>query len=152
MIMDTDHMVDDGESDASQAASIADDDFSPEDEELAVLLSEGMSQVAAADAVGISSKTVQRRLKDARFRRRVAELRWERPSARTARLIRMSDPALDVLERLLDSEDEAIRLRAAQAVLTLGHRRHREEVIDRDLMARLEAIEGLLDIIEAEMT
>lgn len=126
-------------------------ELTPADEELATLLSEGISQNAAGEILGVSSRTVRRRLKEPGFRSRVDELRRDRLAVTTARLVRISDSAVDALEQLLDSEDDRLRLRTAQTVLSLGRRHHREETIEMNLTARMEEIERVLDEVEGEV-
>lgn len=73
------------------------------------------------------------------------ERRRERLSATTGRLIEISDAAVDALREVLASEDERLRLRAAQILLTLGRRHHHEEAIEWDLGTRVEVLERILE-------
>lgn len=82
---------------------------------------------------------------DARFRGRVDELRRQRVTVTTTRLMHLADSALAALEELLTSDNEGVRFRAAQAVLTMGRRHHREYAIELDLAARAQTMEALFE-------
>jgi hypothetical protein len=72
---------------------------------------------AAAQAVTVSEKTLDRWLKDPAFARRYREARQGLFQHGIGRACGMNAKAWDVVAALLDSADQAIRLKAALAVL-----------------------------------
>jgi hypothetical protein len=112
------------------------------DEPLALALAQGKTVAAAAESVGISERTVYRRLSEPSFRRRVRDLRGEMVQSAIGRLTTLSGHALDELEQLLKNADGKIRMRAVKLVLdgvykvSLGDLA--EEV--RELRSEMEAI------------
>ena len=103
-----------------------------EDELLKAALSAGMTYVAAAAVAGVSERTVRRRMRDARFATEVSTRRGEHVAALTGQLLTAGTDAIVVLRDCMDAESEAVRLRAAQLVLTLGTQlRHAQELEDR---------------------
>jgi len=89
------------------------------DAALAVALAAGMSQQAAAEAVGVSRATVTRRLRDPAFEARVEELRAAHARRLAERLGALGDRACDALEHVLArGEGEGARVSAARTVLT----------------------------------
>lgn len=92
----------------------------PADDILAGHLAAGRSVVEAASAAGVSERTAHRRLKLPAFTARVAELRGQMVSAAAGKLADGMTRAADVLSRLLGSEDENVRARAAALILTHG--------------------------------
>jgi hypothetical protein len=109
-----------------------------DDELIMAALSAGMSYIEAAAAAGSSERTVRRRMSDAHFATEVSRRRGEQVAALSGRLLGASHDAIHVLRNCLDAESDAVRLRAAQLVLTLGAQlRHSQEFEDR--LAALEA-------------
>jgi hypothetical protein len=94
----------------------------PLDEAMAILLAEGLSPTVVAGTLQTSTKTIQRRLQTDHFRARVDDLRRQRLSAVTARLLAMSNSALDVIKDVMASEDGRLRFKAAETVIRLGRR------------------------------
>jgi hypothetical protein len=87
---------------------------------LLLALASGKSYRDAAAEVGVSVKTVQRRMSDAAFRARVSELRGAMVSEASGRLARAMSGAAGALEGLLTAEGESVRLSAARSVLEFG--------------------------------
>jgi DeoR/GlpR family transcriptional regulator of sugar metabolism len=99
---------------------------------LALALASGVSVSAAAEQAGVSESTVRRRLAKPAFRRLVARLRGQMLEAALGRLAENMTRAADKVARLLDSADEAVALRAARTLMTLGLRlRDSVELADR---------------------
>jgi len=71
----------------------------------------------AARLARVSERTVYRRLKDEAFVQRVNQARTSLLQQAVGRLAKAVPKASDVLDKLLDSEDERVRLQAAKAVL-----------------------------------
>src|SRR5262245_20606263 len=90
------------------------------DAKLLRLLAGGASQQDAAALVGVSAKTVQRRVKTPRFAARLAALRHEIVEAARARLRSHLHRAADRLGAQTDSDDERIAQGAAKAVWQHG--------------------------------
>jgi len=95
----------------------------PQEIALQALL-EGKTVTRAAEAAGVARQTVSRWLHEdetfvAEFNRRRAEI-WD---AGKLKMIQLIEAAVAALERALQSENEGIRLRAAQWILdrTLGN-------------------------------
>ncbi len=107
------------------------------DETLLGFLAAGWSHEQAAAACGISTKTVQRRVRDGAFGSELARRRTLRVDALTARLNSISDRAVDVIVESFDSANPTVRLRAADLALTWAVRTRREV----DLEARIARLE-----------
>jgi hypothetical protein len=52
------------------------------------------------------------------------------------------------LRELLDSDDDRLKLRSVELVLQLGRRYHQEDLIEQQVLARLEAVESKAGIGE----
>jgi hypothetical protein len=101
---------------------------------------------AAAEQLGISRKTVQRKLARPAFRRLVAELRAQLFAAALGRVAENMTRASDALAALLESNEPAIRLRAARTLLSMGIRlRDSVDLTDRvnELEAELARKQGM---------
>jgi hypothetical protein len=109
------------------------------DEALALAIAQGQTLRRAAEAAGVSERTAGRRIKEAAFRRRVAELQAEMVSRATARLTAGMADAAAILLKLMNSKSESIQLAAARSLLDYG-RAFRElgEISER--LAALEAL------------
>lgn len=90
--------------------------------DLAMALAAGATATAAAEQFGISRKTVQRKLAKPAFRQMVAKLRGQMLAAAVGRMADNMSLAADHLVKLLADDNAAIRLRAARAILGLGHK------------------------------
>lgn len=103
------------------------------DELLITALAAGRTCAEAATVACVSEKTVRRRLKEEPFAARVSQARAAIVTATAARLLSLTTVAVQTLEDLMDQGgNAAVRLRAAQAVLTQA-REYRElgELEDR---------------------
>ena len=99
---------------------------------LALALASGMSVPAAAEQAQVCERTVRRRLKQSAFRRLVARLRGQMLEAALGRMAENMTRAADRIARLVDSADDAVSLRAARALMSLGLRlRDAVEIADR---------------------
>src|SRR6185369_7978031 len=90
--------------------------------DLAMALAAGATATAAAEQFGISRKTVQRKLAKPAFRQMVGKLRGQMLAAAVGRMADNMSLAADSLVKLLADDNAAIRLRAARAILGLGHK------------------------------
>lgn len=113
-----------------------------QDELICAALAAGRSYEQAGTAAGVSTRTVRRRMSDARFAGQVRARRAERASRLSAGLLELGDHAIGVLAVALDDVEVAVRLRAAQLTLALGQR-YRREV---EMADRIAALEQRLDI------
>jgi hypothetical protein len=92
------------------------------DEALAAALAAGQTMRDAATFAGVSTRTATRRLAEAGFRKRVAELRAEMIQGALGRLNDAMLAAADTLKVLLTATSENVRLGAARAVFELSCR------------------------------
>ncbi len=110
------------------------------DDALAAKLAAGFTYKAAADALGIDERTARRRAARPEFRRFVAAMRRELLAGAVGRLADRMNAAADVLGKLLESPNEAIRLKAAVALLDHGLK----AVVMTELEERIDIIESRL--------
>lgn len=110
------------------------------DEDLALALARGLSHAAAARTVGMSARTVQRRLESKEFRQRVQTLRGRLVEQAVGLLSATNTAAARTLRQLLRDDSPMIRLSAAKAILELGTKL-RESL---ELQQRIEAVEQAL--------
>jgi HEAT repeat protein len=87
------------------------------DDRLFTAIVSGCHVENAATLAGISQRTAYRRLSDPKFRAQVRQAREDLRESILARLADAGHDAIDTLWRLLDSEDENIRFKAAKALL-----------------------------------
>ena len=98
--------------------TVTQDDLTATQQKVIGLLLLGNNQRMAAKEAGVAEETVSRwKAGDAAFMTVLANARREIWDSQAQRLRNLSGLAIDTLEGLLESEVEAIRLRAAQAVL-----------------------------------
>jgi hypothetical protein len=113
------------------------------DDALVLALACGSTAEAAAAKAGVSKSTVQRRLADGAFQRKLAEARAEMVGRATGML---TAAALEAVKTLLDLQGKAVapsaRLGAAKAVLEIGNRLR----LEGELIGRLAAIEQALGL------
>ncbi len=109
-----------------------------DDEMLLDLLAAGWTHEEAAASVGLSSKTVQRRLQDGDFRLELAHRRARRAAELAARLSSATTRAVDVIIAGFDADSDVTRLKAADMALTWFARIRRDTDLD-ERMARLES-------------
>ena len=117
------------------------DRMDPADDLLEALLAEGWTHRRIASFCGISTKTIQRRLKDEDFARGVSLLRRQRLSETISRIRRITDKAVDVLDEAMDDEDVKVRMRAATAALDYQERYHRRAIFEADVDERISNLE-----------
>jgi hypothetical protein len=117
-----------------------------EDSKLIELLGRGVTKAEAARQLGMSSRTVSRRLEHPGFNAQVVQFRAGLLESATGRLASLADAALDSLQSLLSNTTTAsVRLQASKCVLeTLL--RYRESL---NLEARIVTLESRLQTEEA---
>ena len=114
------------------------------DDLLAFHLASGLTIARAAERVGVNERTVRRRLADAKFRKRLDDLRSEAVGRAVAMLADGMTKAAERLVGLVDAPDEKIALAACKAVLELGMRLRQAEETERkveDLARRVYALQ-----------
>lgn len=116
------------------------------DDTLFEYLAAGWSHEQCAAAVGVSVRTIQRRLRDEEFRRELAVRRTARMEQLTARLCAVTDDAVGVIIAAFESEAGHVRLRAADLALTWALRTRRE----LDLEARVAQLEASHRVLDAD--
>ena len=130
---------------AGEQVETDDSNRSPDDELILELLGEGFSHAQVATHCSVSTKTVQRRLRDPAFAAEVTERRRQRVAATALRLVRLGDDAVGVITDLFDSESDPVRLQAARLALDPGRRYHREDLLEAELADRITSLERTLD-------
>src|SRR5664280_1215635 len=132
-----------------------DDERDEQDELMIACLAQGWTHQKVADQLGVSTKTVQRRMSEPSFAAVVSRRRRERVEQLSGQLITASDGAIGVLQDLLASDDPKIQLRAASVTLGQAGRFHqgdRERELARrqdEMEQRLqEAIHAMTDITD----
>lgn len=111
------------------------------DQQLIVALASGMSIRRASRAVGLSEKTISRRLEDKGFCRRLNTARARMLDEALGRLTRSTAAAASTLRNLLRADSDMARLGAARAILEM-HVRIKEAVEVEERLAALEALAG----------
>lgn len=112
-----------------------------QDEVIITALSFGGSYADAAVQAGTSARTVRRRMADPAFALAVSRRRAERSSEITGQLLHASIDAVRVLRECLDSESDAVRVRASRTLIELGGRMR----LVNELEERLARLEGNAD-------
>ena len=128
--------TDDG--DGGDDGALSDRDFV-----MAQALGAGHSQTSAAELVGLSAKTLKRRLDDPAFAAAVASARRSFLDQILGKLSQAGVEATDTLVELLNSGRPADRLRAAEAVLSHAARYSRQ-LAEQDIATRLDRLEAVL--------
>lgn len=102
------------------------------DEVLKTALAMGRSYAESGALVHVSARTVRRRMADPDFAAEVSRRRAEHVGALTGQMVAAGQEAVTVLLGCLAAENESVRLRAAQMVLSLSAQmRHAGELEDR---------------------
>lgn len=101
------------------------------DEKIIAALADGKSYGAAAEAAGVSYRTVQRRMADPLFRAEVGELRRLRAEQSGATTERVETLALVELEQLLGDGNVYVRRDAVKIALDAAARRRETDVGER---------------------
>lgn len=120
-----------------------------EDDALVDVLSTGATYAAAGALVGLSERSVRRRMASPMFAAAVARRRGERLAEITGRVSDLGLRAVEVLDGALNDDNATMRLRAAQLVLTLA-RHLRAEVDTETRILALEVKVGLVDDSEPD--
>jgi hypothetical protein len=116
---------------------------------LVAALAGGAVALEAAEAAGVSERTVRRRLADAAFVDRVEAARVEVVDNAVARVSASALAAVDTLRALMTPDvSPSVRLGAAKAILEYGIRLRAES----ELSERLAAIEEHLGLNEEDQT
>lgn len=92
------------------------------DSQLITALAAGASINDAAQMAQVSQRTVYRRLKDATFRRCVADARGQFIAAAMGRLAKASTRAVETLLELLTADADSVKLGAARSILEFSSR------------------------------
>ena len=87
------------------------------DDLLIAALATGQTNENAAAAAGVSARTVNRRLAEPAFKRRIQSLRGELIARALGRVSDGIAAAVDVMRALLGAESEAVRLGAARSLI-----------------------------------
>ena len=90
-----------------------------QDNKLVEALASGLSYRRAGELAGVHAKTVQRRMEDPVFARRVTEQRNRRTSQITGLLADVGAEAVGVIREALSADKGSDRLRAAHLTLTM---------------------------------
>jgi hypothetical protein len=113
------------------------------DDALILALACGSTAEAAAAKAGVSRSTVQRRLADPAFQRKLADARADMVGRATGML---TAAAMEAVKTLLDLQGKTVapsaRLGAAKAVLEIGNRLR----LEGELVGRLAAVEQALGL------
>jgi hypothetical protein len=112
-------------------------ELTPERERAIVSLVTHPTIEAAAAAVGMSRRSLQRWIKEPCFAAALRAARQSVMESTTNRLRNATGKAVDTLETLLDSPKEEIAARAAIAILDRAYK----AVENEDLIRRIEALE-----------
>jgi hypothetical protein len=102
-------------------------------EAVALLLACGRTQKQAAAETKVSERCIRNWLGEGPFRNRVQELQAELFAQAVGRLAGIGGKAVDTLERLLDSANDAVAVSAAKAVLEAGPRLREAVVWAREI-------------------
>jgi hypothetical protein len=109
-------------------------------EQLALHMARGLCCRDAAKQIGMAYRTANRRTADPRFMARLNELRSGLLTDARNRIVGAMGQAIDVLAALLSNSDDAVKLKAADKLLT-----HALRLDERaELVERLERLERLL--------
>jgi len=123
------------------------DGLSERDRIIAIALGRGFSHEKAGELAGVSSKTVQRRMADPTFLVAVSEERRRAFELISGQLTHWAIQAVKTLVGVMQSDNPSDQRRAAEAILNIGGRYHRQ-LQDHELAARLEKLETFLAAAE----
>lgn len=122
------------------AAGDGEGELDAQDVMILELLVEGRTHADVARAVGVSTKTVQRRVHDDEFAARLRQRRRARIEAITIRLVGAGDQAVATLVASMESEGERVRIQASRILLELASRFDRAATLT-EFAGRLERLE-----------
>lgn len=108
------------------------------DSALLAALATGKTHEEAAELVGLSTKTIGRRLREPNFQSQLADARRAVVASAIEKLSASMARAATRLDELLDARSEHVQLRAAIAILELSDRFNQI----RELDARVAALEA----------
>jgi hypothetical protein len=108
--------------------------WTPKQERLATLLASGKGVKAAARELEIGERTAHTWLDNSSFRAFISDLRSRMLDAAVGRLVQSTNEAVNTLVGLLDSDREAIRLRAALGIVDSMIRLREHVDFDRRLL------------------
>jgi hypothetical protein len=134
--------------DPEQVAGETEDRRRVREELVLAALIAGLNDRDAAAFAGCSMRTVRRHREDPAFKRKLADGRRERMNELSGSFIEIAGRARDTLVAGLDSDVEAVRMRAADVLLKWAHRLHHTTEIDielGDLQAQLEEVTAALE-------
>jgi hypothetical protein len=115
--------------------------WSPKQERVALLIAAGRSIKAAAVETKCGERTAHEWLEDSRYRLLISRFRRRMIDRAIGLLTRSTNKAVSTLRKLLESENENVRLRAALGIIdaTVRLREHVE------LEERIAALEAMAD-------
>jgi transcriptional regulator with XRE-family HTH domain len=90
------------------------------DAKLLAVLATGCTLAQAAEQVGVSERTISRRLEDPRFRIQLEKLKDAALSEAVSKLSSACSQAVETLRKLLECKSDNVRLGAARSVLELA--------------------------------
>jgi len=105
------------------------------DEALLNALAAGTSVKQAAQAAGLSERTVYRRLANTGFQQRLAAIRDELITAALGELVGCASKAVTTLRTLLEARDERVQLQAAKVLLEQALRLREAVALEQRLAA-----------------
>jgi hypothetical protein len=115
------------------------------DDDLAAMLATGADYKTAGAAVGMSVRSVQRRMADPKFRARVDELKSYAAGRAVALLVDgMSEAAAELRRLVASASSEKVKLAAAKALLELAIRARTAEELERELRRVSAEVEALM--------
>jgi hypothetical protein len=122
----------------------ADDSGDPPDDVLAAALAAGLTYAKAGEKVGLSERTVQKRMADAPFRARVDALKGLAVTRAIALLTNnMSAAAAELARLMAEAEDEKTRLAAAKELISLGLKARSQEELEKQVAELADRVELL---------
>lgn len=110
---------------------------------LVLAIAEGLTQADAAEAAGVSLRTVQRRQHDPQFRREVVELRSRMLSQTAGRLASKAPAVADALADIALDPQAPIFARISAGIAVMAQNSKYSEIVD--LATRLSEVEARLD-------
>jgi hypothetical protein len=113
------------------------------DERIIAALAVGDSYAQAATEARCSRRTVERRMQDSEFRRRVGEARDEYSARALGRLAAMGPKAAAVFDRALDDDSMRIAMAAARSVFVHGFKSRELDDIQKMVLQILAELDEL---------
>lgn len=138
-------MATDRDSFANKELAIDQDEIDPRSRSIAEKRAIGLTHRQSAELHGVSAKTVARTLERPEIQELVSTLQAEMYSESTARLLSLSEPAVETLERLMGSESDSVALRAASKVIDMAGPLAAHRVMEERLAKLVAEIESRLE-------